>query len=62
MSHKSGHIIINSMIPQDGEPLVCLLPQEVTLLMDIRDRDEYTINDRVALATIVAMRADEPAE
>lgn len=65
MSHKSGHIIINSMLVSDhnsGQPLACLSPQECAELAAIRSRDEYTIADRLKLAMIVASHADDPAE
>lgn len=63
MSHKSGGVIISSMLSyQGGQPMACLTPQECGDLQDIRNRDEYTLADRLRLAHIVATHADDPAD
>lgn len=63
MSHKSGTVIINSMLPQDGgEPLACLDSEQCDKLREIRLRDEYTMADRIYLGLVVVAVADDPAD
>jgi len=65
MSHKSGHIIINSMVGEgeDGEKKVaCLSSDQVERLKDIRARDEYSGIDRLYLGMLVASIADDPVD
>lgn len=62
MSHKSGGVIINAMMPEGGQPIACLTPQECADLAEIRQRDEYTLGDRMRLAMIVAVHADDPID
>lgn len=62
MSHKSGHIIINAMLPEGGAPLPTLTPQQQNTLNDIRQRDEYNMADRLTLGYIIGLIADDPAD
>lgn len=63
MSHKSGHIIINALVPQDSSPQLASLNEEQRdKLSEIRSRDEYTAIDRLYLGMLVASIADDPAE
>lgn len=64
MSHKSGHIIINSILPVGGSPIVPLAgnTEAIERLNDIRSRDQYTIADRLYLGYIVGVIADDPAD
>lgn len=57
MSHKSGHIIIEAI-----KPLASVSKDELDRLEDIERRDEYTAIDRLYLAYVVGMIADDPAE
>jgi hypothetical protein len=63
VSHKSGHIIINAMVPEDSNPpLACLNEEQKNKLNEIRTRDEYSVQDRIYLGMLVASIADDPAE
>jgi len=63
MSHKSGHIIINAMVPDNGQPpLSCLSEEQRDKLSEIRTRDEYNVTDRLFLGMLVASVADDPAD
>jgi hypothetical protein len=62
MSHKSGGVIINAMIPEGGQPLSCLSTEECERLSDIRQRDEYNPVDRLYLGLLVASHADDAAD
>lgn len=45
MSHRSGHIIINSLLSTSS-----LTSEQRSRLQDIEQRDEYTWSDRLYLA------------
>lgn len=62
MSHKSGGVVINAMIPEGGQPMSCLTAEECSRLNDIRQRDEYNVTDRLYLGMLVATHADDPAD
>ena len=62
MSHKSGGVIINAMIPEGGQPLSCLNPEQCDKLSEIRQRDEYNVTDRLYLGMLIASIADNPAD
>lgn len=57
MSHKSGHIIIEAI-----KPLTAVSQEQRERLDEIERRDEYTTADRLYLAFVVGMIADDPAE
>lgn len=57
MSHKSGHIIIEAI-----KPLAWVSQEQLKHLEEIEARDEYTAADRLYLAFVVGMIADDPAE
>ncbi len=62
MSHKSGGVIINSMVPEGGDPIACLSTEQCEKLNEIRTRDEYSLQDRLYLGMLVASIADDPAD
>jgi hypothetical protein len=63
MSHKSGHIIINALLPENGVPrLSSLTNEQCERLNEIRARDQYNPMDRLFLGMLVASIADDPAD
>ncbi len=62
MSHKSGTVIINALIPENGPAAACLTPEQCSTLSEMRLRDEYSVQDRLTLAFIVGLIADDTVD
>lgn len=60
MSHKSGHVIINAILPESGPAILPLSSDIENRLREIRSRDEYNITDRLYLGYVVGVIADDP--
>jgi hypothetical protein len=54
MSHKSGHIIIQSLKTTPD-----ITPEQISKLEEIEQRDEYTVADRMYLAVLTFQLADD---
>lgn len=57
MSHKAGHIIIPKLLE-----IPTLTPEQRATLEDIEARDEYTLQDRLAIGMITFQVADDVIE
>lgn len=55
MSHKAGHIIVQSL-----KTVPTLKPEQRAQLDEIEARDQYTMGDRVALSILTFQLADDP--
>ena len=55
MSHKAGHIIVQSLIT-----VPTLTQEQKNHLSDIELRDEYTVADRIYICALTYQVADDP--
>lgn len=55
MSHKAGHIIIESLVT-----VPTLTQEQKDKLTEIAARDEYTVADRIYLCALTYQVADDP--
>ncbi len=54
MSHKAGHIIVPKLLE-----ISTLTPEQRSTLEEIQQRDQYTLQDRLAIGMIVFQVADD---
>jgi hypothetical protein len=54
MSHKAGHIIVQKLLE-----IPTLTPEQRSMLEEIQQRDQYTLQDRLAIGMIVFQVADD---
>ncbi len=54
MSHKAGHIIVPKLLE-----IPTLTPEQRSTLEEIQQRDQYTLQDRLAIGMIVFQVADD---
>lgn len=57
MSHKAGHIIVQSLLT-----VPTITPEQRTHLQDVEARDEYTVADRIYICALTYAVADDPVE
>lgn len=57
MSHKSGHIIIQAIMP-----LPSVTTEQRKVLEEIERRDQYTLQDRLYLGYVTSKIAPIPAD
>jgi hypothetical protein len=55
MSHKAGHIIIESLLT-----VPTITTEQSTHLQEIATRDEYTVSDRIYICALTYQVADDP--
>jgi hypothetical protein len=55
MSHKAGHIIIESLVT-----VPTLTQEQKDKLNEIATRDEYTVSDRIYICALTYQVADDP--
>lgn len=54
MSHKAGHIIVQKLLE-----IPTLTPAQRATLEEIQNRDQYTLQDRLAVGMITFQVADD---
>jgi hypothetical protein len=54
MSHRAGHIIILAL-----KQVPTLTPEQTSKLQEIEQRDQYTLQDRLAIGMITFQVADD---
>jgi len=57
MSHKAGHIIIQSLLT-----VPTVTQEQRTHLEEVQARDEYNVSDKIYLCALTYQVADDPAE